>query len=268
MYKSLVLILISALLNSSGFLFGKLAAPARTNNAVTELTQPQISPQYLSESIVFHGSSASAKLALTFDADMTPGMAAQMANPNITWYNAKLVDVLHQTQTPATLFLTGMWIETHPDIAKTLSNDPLFELGNHSYSHPSFSRPCFGLKPISENEKPAQITKTQVLLKSLTGKDNLYFRFPGGCYTKNDLALVKSFGLLPIQWNSEGPDSFNTDTNKIIANLKRYTHNGTIIVLHLDGEKNSPKTAEVVSAYIPWARSQGYEFVKLSDLLK
>jgi peptidoglycan/xylan/chitin deacetylase (PgdA/CDA1 family) len=185
-----------------------------------------------------------------------------------TWYNDKLIDVLHETQTPATLFLSGMWIETHPEISKTLVNDPLFELGNHSYSHPSFAPPCFSLKLVKNDEKPEQITKTQALLKNLTGKDNQYFRFPGGCYSKKDLDLVKSFGLLPIQWNSQGPDSFNTNTKKIVQNLKRLTKNGTIIVLHLDGGVNSPKTAEVVSEYIPWARSQGFEFVKLTNLLR
>jgi peptidoglycan/xylan/chitin deacetylase (PgdA/CDA1 family) len=230
---------------------------------------PTISSEFLSQDIIFHGATSSAKLALTFDADMTPSMKARMAtNSAITWYNEKVVEVLRSTRTPATLFLTGMWIETHPEVSKQLATDPLFELGNHSYSHPYFAKPCFGLKPMAEDQRSNEITKTQTLLKNLTGHDNLYFRFPGGCYTAKDLTLVKSMGLVAIQWNSQGPDSFNTDTGKIINNLKRLTKSGAIIVLHLHGGKNAPNTADAITSYIPWAKSQGYEFVKLTDLLQ
>lgn len=263
--KSLLLFLLTYILNGSVW---SLFLP-KINFQKVAPTKPQISSQYLSQDIVLHGASTSAKLALTFDADMTPEMKAKMATDSaITWYNNQLVDVLRETQTPATFFLSGLWIETHPEISGLLASDPLFELGNHTYSHPYFAGPCSGFKQMSGDQKLEQIAKTQALLKRLTGKDNLYFRFPGGCYTKKDLFLVKSLGLLPIQWNSEGPDSLNINTEKIIKNLKRYTKNGTIIVLHLHGGNVAPHTAEVVSAYIPWARSQGYEFVKLTNLLQ
>lgn len=232
-------------------------------------TIPSISPQYLSQDIIYHAATSSAQIALTFDADMTPGMAARMATDSaITWYNDTLISVLRETQTPATLFLAGMWIENHLQISQELARDPLFELGNHSYSHPAFARPCFGLKPVSDDQKPEQILKTQALLKKLTGQNNRYFRFPGGCFNKNDLKLVKSLGLITIQWNSQGPDSFNTNTKSIIQNLKRLTKPGAIIVLHMHGEKNAPNTAAVVKDYIPWARSKGYTFVKVTDLLQ
>lgn len=230
---------------------------------------PSISPQYLPQDIIYHAASSSAQIALTFDADMTPGMAARMATDSaITWYNDKLIGELRETQTPVTLFLTGMWIENHLKISQELARDPLFELANHSYSHPAFAQPCFGLKVVSDDHKPEQILKTQVLLKKLTGQENRYFRFPGGCFNKNDLKLVKSLGLIAIQWNSQGPDSFNTNTKGIIQNLKRLTKPGAIIVLHMHGEKNAPNTAAVVKDYIPWARSKGYTFVKLTDLLQ
>lgn len=250
-------------------LFALLVPAKQAGNAIMPNTPGSISPLYLSQSIIFHGATDSAKLALTFDADMTPKMSRQMIIGDETiWFNQKVIDVLKATNTPATLFLTGMWIENHPRTAEILAIDPQFDLGNHSYSHPAFARPCFGLQPINDDQKISEIEKTQSLLKGLTGLDNLLFRFPGGCYTQKDLTLVKSMGLLPIQWNSEGPDSFNTNTKQIIQNLKRYTKNGAIIVLHLDGGNNAPKTAEAISEYIPWARSRGFEFVKVRDLLK
>jgi peptidoglycan/xylan/chitin deacetylase (PgdA/CDA1 family) len=208
-------------------------------------------------------------LALTFDADMTPGMKLRLTKGEVkTWYNQGVIDVLKQTQTPATLFLTGLWIETYPVESKQLAENPLFELGNHSYSHHAFNKPCFNLTPVPDDQKVAEIDKTQALLKKLTGKDNIFFRFPGGCYSQNDLVLAKSLGVLPIEWNSFGPDSFNDDVAGIVKNLNRLTQNGAIIVLHMHGGKNAPKTAEVIKQYIPLAIAKGYTFVKLSELLK
>jgi peptidoglycan/xylan/chitin deacetylase (PgdA/CDA1 family) len=251
-------------------LFLAIFMPAKPPLAVV-ISQPieAIPSQYFSQNIIFHGATESAKLALTFDADMTPKMSRSMIpGDESVWFNKKVIDILKATHTPATLFLTGMWIETHPHTSLELAGEPQFELGNHSYSHPAFTNPCFGLSPIESDQKISEIVKTQSLIKQLTGQDNLYFRFPGGCYSQKDLALVKSLGLLSIQWNSEGPDSFNENTSQIIQNLKHYTKNGAIIVLHLDGGKNAPKTAEAISQYIPWARSQGYVFVKLTDILR
>lgn len=220
------------------------------------------------QTIIFHGDVNQKILALTFDADMTPGMAKQITKGDETvWYNRKVIDTLRSTNTPATLFLSGMWIETHPQTSKDLAGDPLFELGNHSYSHPGFTTKCFGLKPVANKNKSEEIIKTQELLFGLTGKTNIFFRFPGGCYSDTDLALARSLNVLPIQWDNIGHDGFNPNTDEIFARLKSQTKNGSIIVLHMHGGRNAPKTAEAIEKYIPWAKSQGYEFVKLSTML-
>ena len=85
-------------------------------------------------------------VALTFDADMTPGMLSELKSGRIaSWYNEKSSKSLRQQQVPATLFLTGLWIEAYSAATKELSADPLFELGNHSYSHGAFHSPCYRL---------------------------------------------------------------------------------------------------------------------------
>ena len=88
------------------------------------------------ERLTFDHAATSQKIvALTFDADMTPGMLRELkAGKVASWYNGKVIEALRQQQAPATLFLTGLWIETYPDATKQLAADPLFELGNHSYS--------------------------------------------------------------------------------------------------------------------------------------
>ena len=100
-----------------------------------------------------HASTSEKIVALTFDADMTPGMLRELKSGRVaSWYNKKVIDTLRQQQVPATLFLTGLWIEAYSDATKDLAADPLFELASHSYSHGAFHSPCYNLFPIARSQ--------------------------------------------------------------------------------------------------------------------
>ncbi|MGH7203140.1 MAG: polysaccharide deacetylase family protein [Candidatus Levyibacteriota bacterium] len=219
-------------------------------------------------SIVFHGPRNKKQVALTFDADMTPWMHDQYTSGNVaSYYDEKLIDELKETHTPATLFLTGMWIELYPYVAKELAANPLFELGNHSYSHPSFSGFCYGLAQLPQNGEDDEIDKTQSLLFDLTKKQNTLFRFPGGCYSQDDIALLHTKGLTGIQWDVVGDDGFNDNGDIIQNNIFSTVQNGSIIVMHMNGVPNDPVTDEVLPNIISTLKQRGYEFVTVSQLL-
>jgi peptidoglycan/xylan/chitin deacetylase (PgdA/CDA1 family) len=218
--------------------------------------------------VIFHGPRNEKKVALTFDADMTPWMKEQLLTGAVqSYYNRALIEYLDQTQTKATLFLTGMWIELYHDDAVKLAADPLFELGSHSYSHPSFAGYCYGLAQISENEKQPEIEKTQQSLFDLTHKQNTLFRFPGGCYDQDAISLMQKNGLQPIQWDVVGDDGFNDNTEGIVNNVINTVQNGSIIVMHMNGYPNDPKTSEALPEIITTLKERGYTFVTVSDLL-
>lgn len=218
--------------------------------------------------VVLHGDRNKKKIALTFDADMTPGMKEMLDSKQVeSFYNKKVIDVLNYTHTKATLFLTGMWIELYPQETGEFSRNPLFELGNHSYSHGSFYGQCYGLKYLSDNDKPGEIQKTQMLLEKYAHVENFLFRFPGGCYSSKDLSLVHDNGAITIHWDVAGDDGFNQNTDSIVYKVLSEVQNGSIIVLHLNGGPNSPKTADAISEIIPKLKERGFEFVKVSELL-
>lgn len=208
-------------------------------------------------------------VALTFDADMTPHMKQMLKLGQVkSWYNSKVIDILKQTNTPATLFLTGMWAQIYSDAVKQFSLDPLFELGNHSYSHPAFSINCYKLSVIkSSAQKSKEINDTQVILNQLTGKAPILFRFPGGCFAKDDLSLVKSLGLTVIGWDVSSTDAFSNDTNRIINHVVSSVKNGSVVVFHLQGGPFAPKTAEALPKIIAKLKEKGFAFVKVSDLI-
>ena len=71
-------------------------------------------------------------VALTFDACPTKA--------GTKGFDPEIVEILRRERVPATIFVSGRWIERHWDEARALADEPLFELGNHSYRHPPFSR--------------------------------------------------------------------------------------------------------------------------------
>ncbi len=242
----------------------------RRNSATknTPITQINISFKPIFDEVVLNGPRTEKKVALSFDADMTFGMQNDLMTGRVkSYYNQKVIEVLSKNNVPATLFISGLWAESYPDETKKLAGNPLFEIGNHSYSHPGFTNPCFNLSPVSEAKKFEEIKKTQDLLEKLTGVKPKLFRFPGGCYKKSDLNLTKSLGLTVVHWDVVGRDAFGKSKDEIINAVKKNVKQGSIIVLHLNGNKNAPFTAEALPEVINYLKENGYNFVKVSEII-
>ncbi|MCL4384340.1 polysaccharide deacetylase family protein [Patescibacteria group bacterium] len=218
-------------------------------------------------SYVTHGSRHSRKIALTFDADMTPFMVQELQRGEVkSWYNQAIVDYLDKEKIPATIFMAGMWAELYPEVAKSLAQNPLFEIANHSYSHPRFTSACFALPPMPAWGPQGEFEKSQAAIFKATGITPQYFRFPGGCQTKEDIKLANSYGLTVVGWDNASGDSFNSNEPAIINTVETRTQNGSILLFHFHGNRNAPETAKVLPIVIPYLRAKGFEFVKLSDL--
>lgn len=221
-----------------------------------------------SANVTFHGPRNKKKIALTFDAEMTDAMKADLVSGTTkSSYDKRITDTLTQTNTKATLFLTGLWIETYPEVTKSLSQNPLFELGSHSYTDSSYYGFCYGLKQLPNTVKIEDIGATEKLLREHAGIDNRLFRFPGGCYTPKDVELVNQANDTVVHWDVSSNDGFNKNTNQVIHNVTDNVQNGSIIIMHLNGPPNSPKTAEALPAIISILKQKGFEFVKISELL-
>lgn len=221
------------------------------------------------DEVVSHGPTDKQKIALTFDADMTPYMHERLKSGGVkSYYNQAIIDILRKEHVPATIFVTGLWASAYPQVTKELSSDPLFEIGNHSYSHPAFARPCFRLAPIDEAKKNDEFRFSQKTISSVIGYEPRLFRFPGGCYQKSDLALTKKYGLTVVGWNVDSRDAFNWNKNQIIQAVKREARPGAIVVGHLHGSRNAPQTAEALPTVISYLREKGYTFVKVGEFLE
>lgn len=207
-------------------------------------------------------------VALTFDADMSPFMLKALKSGKVkSWYDSQLINYLTQEKIPATLFLTGMWIENYAAETATLSANPLFEIGNHSYSHPAFSSPCYHLPNVKESGDALQVQKTDTLLQKYVPNYRKYFRFPGLCYDKDDVDIVSKSDYQIIGGDVFAGDGFQRNRNSIVRNVMREVQPGSIVILHMIGGPNAPETKSAVPIIVEKLKKQGYQFVKVSELL-
>jgi peptidoglycan/xylan/chitin deacetylase (PgdA/CDA1 family) len=220
--------------------------------------------------VIDHGPRAHRVIALTFDADMTRPMLAQLRSGKVkSWYDRRIVAYLRATRTPATIFLTGLWTREYPAAVRSLARDPLFELENHSWDHAAWSARCFGLPSVrTRAQKVAEVRGAAAEIEHVTGRVPRYFRFPGGCYDRSDVGLVESLGERVIGWDDVSGDAFQPDPKPIVWQTLHYAQPGGIVVMHLMGAPNAPATYDVLKQVVPELRRRGYRFVTVRQLLE
>lgn len=200
---------------------------------------------------ITNGNRSEYKVALTFDLCQSEG--------DLAGYDSGIIQVLNETQTHATLFVGGLWMRDHQAETHELAGNPLFELGNHSWSHKDFSA-------ISREDMRQEILLTQQLMFDLLGYQTNLFRLPYGTYSDEALNVINEQGLYIIQWDdvSGDPDP-NVTAEAMISWVLQQAQPGSIIIMHANGR--GWHTAEALPAIIQSLREQGYELVTVSDLL-
>src|SRR5437764_3972868 len=206
-----------------------VAAPPNSSPPTAARQQPGLPP------VISQGPRDRARVALTFDSNMTDGMLAKLNRHQVASYdNREAIDELDRLGVPATMFLAGKWIERYPDETRRLAADPLFELASHSYAHRAFHAPCFGLGPaMPASEMAPDVERSEALLRTFTDHPTPYFRFPGGCYDQAALDAVRPAGVTVIQYDLAGGDAFSHSVKAIVANVVDHAQKGSIVVLHL-----------------------------------
>lgn len=207
---------------------------------------------------------------MTFDADMTAAMLAQLrAGTQQTWYDAAIVRELRRTHTPATIFLTGLWTSAYRAVVRSLAADPLFELENHSVDHAAWTASCYGLPAVAgARAKRAEVRAAAATITRVAGVRPRYFRFPGGCHMAADLRLVAEAGERAVAWDVISGDPFQRDPAIVQHNVLSAVQAGSIVVMHLIGAPNAPATATALPLIIASLKQRGFRLVTLRRLLR
>ena len=185
------------------------------------------------------------KIAITFD-----------DGPAIN-YTTSVLEVLKNTNTPAAFFCIGKNIKVNPDLLRQIDREGHL-IGSHSYSHGFFFDFYSSLRIRKE------LAATSDLVKSILQKEPRYFRPPYGVTTPNIASAVKHLDLLTIGWNVRTMDTVIKDKHKLLARSTGNLKSGDIVLFHDTVEL----TVHVLHDFISKVREQGFQIVRLDQLLK
>jgi peptidoglycan/xylan/chitin deacetylase (PgdA/CDA1 family) len=202
----------------------------------------------------FYGQTACRDVALTFDVEFSRS-------------TAEMVKKLDELEVKATFFLLGSSIDAgYGDLVKQIAAK--HQIGNHSYSHPSFSQ-------LTPGQMQAELTRTEALILNLTGRSSKpFFRPPYGDGYNNQTVLktVGQAGYTQvIHWsvdtNDWRPEQTVAGVTAAILNGAKQVTEGwgkdPIVLMHsIPG-----KTLEGMAAAVPVLRERGYQFLTVAEML-
>jgi len=189
-------------------------------------------------------------VAITFDACAT--------RTHGYGFDRKVYEVLRQGAVPATIFVSGRWVDFHPAEMAELARDPLITFGDHSFDHPHMSR----LPPARVAE---EIDQTEAALARY-GKKSVAFRPPFGDWSRRVIDVVHGRGLPTVTWDVvSGDPSARTTKAGMIRNVVGHAKPGSIVIFHINGRGR--RTAEALPEILRALRGQGLRFVPLGELL-
>jgi len=182
-------------------------------------------------------------VALTFDA---------------AWGNEDtqtLIDILGRYNVNATFFVVGDWAEKYPESVKAL-HDAGNEVMNHSDDHAHFA-------PLSTDEIISNVNRCNDKVEAVTGVRPTLFRAPYGEYDDHVVTAVQSIGMQVVQWDVDSLDWKDYDAKTIYSRVTGKVQPGSIILFH----NAALHTPEALPSIIEYLIQNGYEIMKVSDLL-
>jgi peptidoglycan/xylan/chitin deacetylase (PgdA/CDA1 family) len=183
-------------------------------------------------------------------------------------YNKSLIEFLKKHRIPATLFVSGLWIDANLTTFKSLAGDSLFEIGNHGLNHRLCSvdgETKYGViatKNIGEVIDEMELNARKI--EKITGKRPKFFR-SATAYTDETCAkIANQLGMQVVSYDILSGDAIPYTPARVISNnILNNAKNGAIVIMHF----NHPAWHEMdaLEIAIPVLKSKGYSFVKLED---
>jgi peptidoglycan/xylan/chitin deacetylase (PgdA/CDA1 family) len=205
----------------------------------------------------------------------------------------RILDTLKKYHIKATIFLTGEFIENHPDVTKRIAAEQ--EVGNHTYSHEHMTTYSENYTQqtapqMTRDELQKELRKTEEAFTQVTGSRMApLWRAPYGEHNLEIRRWAAEMGYTHVAWTVDPKDHQTMDSLDWVpdANTAGYfpailikdrllsfgqneseQANGSIVLMHLGTER---KAGDEVDAWLPEIiktfRQRGYEFIRASELI-
>jgi peptidoglycan/xylan/chitin deacetylase (PgdA/CDA1 family) len=177
-----------------------------------------------------------------------------------------ILATLARTQVAGSFFLTGVFVDSHPALARRMS--AMGRLGNHTTNHPH-------LPAITDAQVRGQITGAQATIQRVTGQDpRPLFRFPFGDSSPRDLELVSTLGYITVGWTVDTlgwqGTSGGQSVDSIVQRVLQAAAPGEIVLMHVGSHPTDHSTldANALPRVISGLRAAGFGFVTLDTLVR
>jgi len=204
---------------------------------------PIVSADASSMKEIVRGDATKKQVIFTFDG----GDGAQSSE--------QILDALAKHHVTGTFFLTGKFIEAHPDIVLKISNAG-HDIFSHTYDHPH-------LPEKSSADISLEMKKTEKALEDLIGKSpKPYFRAPYGDRDHRVLADEYSAGYQSVYWTVDALDweqSSGRTAGEVEEIIMSHLASGNIYLMHL----GDTITGEILDKVFTEIEAKGYRIVSL-----
>lgn len=204
-----------------------------------------------------------------------------------------ILNVLREKNIQTTIFLTGEFIKTYPELVKRMVEDG-HEIGNHSLTHPhlttfekNFKQET--LPDINKEFITRQLKGTAGIFKETTGKDMApLWRAPYGEQNAEIRQWAYEAGFTHVGWTADRRIKQSLDSLDWVSNEEsEFYHSadeikdrilnfdkdgagvkGGIVLMHLGTDRKDSHVSAKLPEIIDSLEQRGYRIVKISELLK
>ena len=175
-----------------------------------------------------------------------------------------ILETLAGSRVPAAFFMVGDHVRRFPTLARCVAGDGHL-VGNHTYDH-------IKLHFAGPEKIRTQLQKTHETIESITGVTPRSFRAPHGYRSPFLISRILEMRYTVFGWTFGVFDTAKPGVEEIRRRVRKRLRRGAIVLLH-DGDGYDPEgdrmqTADALPGIIEDARSAGYEFAPLSELLR
>ena len=203
-------------------------------------------------------SAANAESGITFDWVHVDGPYVAMTfddGPSAK-LTPKLLDLLAAHHIKATFFLIGENAAEHPELVAREMREG-HEVGNHSWSHPSFGK-------MSDEGVRNQLRRTDDAIRNATGNRPSLMRPPYGSISPRQKKWInQEFGYKIVLWDVDPLDWRRPGSNTVCNRIVKNTRAGSIILAH----DIHPGTIDAMPCVLNQLEGKGFKFVTVSELI-
>ena len=166
-----------------------------------------------------------------------------------------VLDTLARFGIKATFFVVGDNVRKYPEIFRRILAEG-HRVGNHTFNHIGGFR-WLSRKYLKNTQKAEELIEGESSYGAVKAP---LFRPPHGWMRPLQYRVIRKQGYRIIMWDLVTRDySKNLTAAEVLANVKRYARNGSIITFH-DSLRSIKKLEVMLVPALEWLIAQGYEF--------